>query len=308
MAVRPLKSFFSTADELLQQELSKLGEVLLLHLKSYQGLNTVWQHAGVNRKYFRAMLDNQNVGLGPLPKDTEYGVRQPEVTKRMLEAWNWLERQGLLIHNDEQAADWFLFSSEAETLLPKLERFARWDSLGLDRVKADLTQTGGREVVGGSPDVQKLAWDWVRMKENKPPQKPTSPSYASLIADSRILELRGLASADFDFTKLVRLCEELNIAFQQDCYFSIAMLTRGLLDHVPPIFGMRTFVEVANNYSGGGRSFKQTIQHLENAARNVADAHLHMPIRKSETLPVAQQVCFGQELDVLLSEVVRISK
>jgi hypothetical protein len=36
--------------------------------------------------------------------------------------------------------------------------------------------------------------------------------------------------------------------------------------------------------------------HLENAARKVADAHLHMPIRGSETLPTAQQVNCGQQL------------
>src|SRR5437660_539615 len=117
MAFRSLKSFFRTADELLRQELSTLGRVLLVHLKSYEGLNTVYQHAGLNRSYFRAMLDNKAVGLGPLPPEPEYGVRQPEVTRRMMEAWNWLERQGWLIHNDEQVADWFLISSDAEKLI-----------------------------------------------------------------------------------------------------------------------------------------------------------------------------------------------
>jgi hypothetical protein len=70
--------------------------------------------------------------------------------------------------------------------------------------------------------------------------------------------------------------------------------------------GKATFSEVANNYGGGSRSFKDTMQHLETAARKVADAHLHTPIRKSETLPVAQQVNFASQLDVLLSEIVRI--
>ena len=117
MPFRPLKSFFSTADDLLLQDLPTLGAVLLTHLKSYEGLNTVYQHAGLNRGYFRAMLENRNVGLGSLPKEPEYGVRQPEVTKRMMEAWNWLERQGLLIRNDEQVADWFIISSNGEELL-----------------------------------------------------------------------------------------------------------------------------------------------------------------------------------------------
>lgn len=117
MAFRSLKSFFPIADELLQQDLPTLGGVLLRHLKSYEGLNTVSQHAGLNRGYFRAMLENRNVGLGSLPKEPEYRNRQPEVTKRMMEAWNWLERQGLLIHNDQQVGDWFVISSEGEKTL-----------------------------------------------------------------------------------------------------------------------------------------------------------------------------------------------
>jgi hypothetical protein len=117
MTFRPLKSFFPTADELLQQDLPTLGKVLLTHLNSYRGQNTVYQHAGLNRGYFRAMLENRSIGLGPLPKEPEYQARQPEVTKRMMEAWNWLERQGLLIHNDEQVADWFTISSDGEKYL-----------------------------------------------------------------------------------------------------------------------------------------------------------------------------------------------
>jgi pyrimidine deaminase RibD-like protein len=117
MPFRPLKLFFPTADDLLRRDLPTLGAILLRHLKSYAGLGTVYQHAGLNRGYFRAMLENRNVGLGPLPKEPEYRDRQPEVTKRMMEAWNWLERQGLLIRNDEQVADWFILSSDAERLL-----------------------------------------------------------------------------------------------------------------------------------------------------------------------------------------------
>lgn len=126
------------------------------------------------------------------------------------------------------------------------------------------------------------------------------------IAESRLAELRGLSTAEFDLKKLVRLCEELNTTYREGCYFATAMLIRGILDHVPPLFGQGTFKGVANNYAGGGKSFKESMQHLENAARKVADSHLHMPIRKSETLPVAQQVSFGSQLDVLLSEIVRI--
>jgi hypothetical protein len=128
------------------------------------------------------------------------------------------------------------------------------------------------------------------------------------IADSRIDEFRELSSSDFDFQKLIRLCEELNSAYGNENYYATAMLTRGILDHVPPLFGFTKFTEVANNYNGGGRSFKEHMQHLEGSARKVADGHLHMPIRKSETLPEAQQIWCGQEMDALLAEIVRIMK
>jgi hypothetical protein len=129
-----------------------------------------------------------------------------------------------------------------------------------------------------------------------------------VIAPSRLVELRSLVSPDFDFTKLVRLCEEVNTSYGLHCYYAAAMLIRSVLDHVPPIFGFRNFGEIANNYAGGGRSFKDAMNHLESASRKVADAHLHMPIRKSEILPTAHQVNCGQQLDLLLAEIVRITK
>lgn len=187
-------------------------------------------------------------------------------------------------------------------------RFARWEQMGLERVKADLVHTGGSREVGGAHDVRELAWEWVHMKEAQGAAKQKSPGAPLLlISESRLVELRALCSG-LDFKKLIRCCEELNTAYGAECYFATAMLTRAILDHVPPLFGFNTFAEVANNYGGGGKSFKEAMQHLENASRRVADAHLHLPIRRSESLPNAQQVNCGQQLDVLLAEIVRTVK
>jgi hypothetical protein len=125
-----------------------------------------------------------------------------------------------------------------------------------------------------------------------------------MISETRLSDLRALSSEGFDFKKLVRFCEEINISYGNKCYFATAMLVRGVLDHVPPIFGKSTFAEVANNY--GGRSFKLAMQHLERASRSIADGHLHQPIRRKESLPTAQQVNCGQQLDTLLEEIVRM--
>jgi hypothetical protein len=310
MAFRPLSSFLPTAKELLRLDLPRLGEILLAHLRSYEGRNTVYQNGLLNQGYLLAMLENRNVGLGPLPKEPEYGTKQPEVTHAVMEAWNWLEREGLLIHAPHQPADWFSISRKGEELLGRCARVERLEKLGLDRVKHDLLN-GGFRCVGGTQEQQEEAWEWVRMKEGQavlPAGRRAGTNGLPLIADDRLGEMRKLTSTEFDFRKLIRLCEELNSAYNEGCYFAVAMLTRGLLDHVPPLFGKSSFAEVANNYSGGGRSFKETMLHLENAARKVGDGHLHMPIRKSETLPTAQQVCFAPQLDVLLSEIVRMMK
>ncbi|HEX4769884.1 MAG TPA: hypothetical protein VH351_03570 [Bryobacteraceae bacterium] len=307
MALRPLKSFFSNADELLRRELPTLGETLLVHLNSYE--DRVKQHAGLNRGHFRAMLENRNVGLGPLPSEPEYGTRQPEVTERMMEAWNLLEREGLLIRNDQQpAGDWFVFSTEGKNRLQRLGRYEHWERLGLERVKADLVNTGGLRDVGGPPEAQDMAWEWVREKENKPPIKNAPAAAWMMVAESRLAELRALKSSKFDFKRLIRLCEELNIASREDCLHLVSMGTRAVLDHVPPVFGVRSFSEIANNYIGGSKSFKDTMQHLDTAAKKIADGFLHTQIRKNESLPTAQQVNFAAALDLLLGEIVRITQ
>lgn len=138
------------------------------------------------------------------------------------------------------------------------------------------------------------------------PVRPAEGTSSTLVSEKRLAELRVLKPPGFDLQKLIRLCEELNFSFDQGCYLATVMLTRAVLDHVPPIFGMENFREVASNYGGGGTSFKATMEHLERTARKIADGYLHGPIRASETLPTDQQVNFGPELDTLIAEIIRV--
>jgi hypothetical protein len=290
-----------------------LGRILLAVLKSYEGQSpAVYQPVGgINREYFFAVMEHRNVMIGPLPGNgPEYGARQPEVSQALREAWNWLEKEGYLIHTAGQpVADFFSITRGGEAQIKRSTLYEQLEQFGLDRVKNELSKDRPRlGTVGGGASEKDLIWEWVREKEGKPPVKHVVAAAWVLIAESRLDELRAITSSEFDFRKLIRLCEELNINSREECHFGMAMLTRGLLDHVPPLFGHLTFKEVANNYSGGGRSFKDSMQHLESGARKIADAHLHTPIRKSETLPAAQQVNFAPYLDVLLSEIVRINK
>lgn len=311
MAIRPLKSLLPSADDVVNSDLPTLGKILLVHLKSLEGQGSpVYQHVGgINREYFLAMMERRNIGLGPLPgNEPEYGTRQPEVSQALREAWNWLEKEGYLMRTPGQpVVDWFSISRSGEKLLQQYAREEYWEKLGVDVVKQDLIN-GGTRFVGGPPENREAALAWVRMKENKPPLKRSAAGDWVLIDDSRLAELRALKSSQFDFKKLIRLCEELNIASREDCYFAIGMLARGLLDHVPPVFGVKSFSEVANNYVGGSKSFKETMLHLDTAAKKIADGFLHTQIRKSEALPSRQQVNFGAALDLLLAEIVRITQ
>ena len=127
------------------------------------------------------------------------------------------------------------------------------------------------------------------------------------VANERISELSKITSQSFDLSKLIKLCQEANYAYVGGCYLAVAMLTRAILDHVPPIFGVSKFSEVANNYKGS-KSFKDSMSYLENSSRKIADSFLHTQIRNSETLPTRNQLKFSADLDVLFAEIVRVLK
>jgi len=90
------------------------------------------------------------------------------------------------------------------------------------------------------------------------------------VPESRIEHLKAIHNADFDLSKLIQLCIELNLAHANKCYYSVGMLCRAIIDHVPPIFACKTFTEIANNYSGSA-SFKKGTKSLSDALRNLAD-------------------------------------
>jgi hypothetical protein len=132
-------------------------------------------------------------------------------------------------------------------------------------------------------------------------------SKSVFINETRIEELRSIKSDKFDLSRLIKLCIELNISYRENCYLSVSMLTRAILDHIPPIFGYKTFNEVINNYKGTS-AFKKQVEHLNNTSRNIADTYLHTTIREKESLPNETQINFTNDVDILLSEIIRILK
>ena len=132
-----------------------------------------------------------------------------------------------------------------------------------------------------------------------PPIHPFRPPY---VDSTRIDELRSLPRAEWDLTRLIRMLEELNDAYERGNFQTVPMLVRAIKDHVPPIFGESNFVGVFNNST---KSLKGNLERLENSLKHIADGQLHMQIRSSEVLPTDSQVDFRSDLAVLLAEIVR---
>lgn len=147
----------------------------------------------------------------------------------------------------------------------------------------------------------------IELYKNIKPKKQVAKSGAyNFVNQNRIKELKTIKNDDFDITKLIRFCEELNSAFSLENFLSTAMLVRAIADHIPPIFGKTSFTEVANNH--GSKSFKESMKNLDNSSRKISDSHLHTQIRKKEVLPNSNQVDFSNDLDVLLGEIYRVLK
>ena len=94
-------------------------------------------------------------------------------------------------------------------------------------------------------------------------QNAQSKEDSPFVDQTRIEELQNISSQEFDLMKLIQLCKELNICYANDAFLSVTMLTRTVLNHVPPIFGYTKFEDVANQYQGS--SFKKSMMHLQNS-------------------------------------------
>jgi hypothetical protein len=174
---------------------------------------------------------------------------------------------------------------------------------GLIRHQAHIPEVGSVELTQAAYD------EYSRITaEVRPSRQASVPRQdAAYVDQARLAELQALSSAKYDLTRLVRLCEEVNIAWAASAYHATAMIVRAIMDHVPPIFGVAAFTQIGSNYAGA-RSFKEAMTNLEAAARKIGDSHLHTNVRAREVLPTATQVNFSNLLDLLLGEIARILK
>jgi len=142
--------------------------------------------------------------------------------------------------------------------------------------------------------------------ESRQLQKKNSPPF---IAESRLKELEGCRNPDFDLSKLIKLCQEINHNYEFGNFFSVGILARAIIDHVPPIFVLPTnlksptFAQYVSQLNGK-RTQRDQMERLDQETRKIADGFVHLQIRCKEPLPTASSVAFQPLLDALLSEII----
>ena len=110
------------------------------------------------------------------------------------------------------------------------------------------------------------------------------------IRDDRITSLNAIKNKQYDLSKLIELCREINYCYEKELFYAVGILVRALIDHVPPIFGYKTFTEVANNYGGRSKSFKASMKTLDGSTRDIADSYAHEQIKAKMDLANSTQV------------------
>jgi len=119
-----------------------------------------------------------------------------------------------------------------------------------------------------------------------------------------LLRLNKIESGNFDLSRLIALCNELDDNYSLENYHSCAMLLRAIFDHIPPIFDKKNFDDVCAQH--GGKSFKDIIRPLNETAKKIGDDYLHTQISKKVLAVTKTQVSFQANLDTLLNEVAAI--
>jgi uncharacterized protein (TIGR02391 family) len=104
-----LSSLVPSADDLLTLEVEEVAGVLLAHLRSFG-------NDSGNGVVSRGAIGQYNF-FNTFGQSSEYPTKHDEVWKALMEAWNWLEREGLLVRDASQTqSPWFFLSRRAQRL------------------------------------------------------------------------------------------------------------------------------------------------------------------------------------------------
>jgi uncharacterized protein (TIGR02391 family) len=103
-----ISSLVPNLDDLLALDVEDLAGVLLAHLNTHPG--NQWDGRYSYILFFEDML------VAPPLGRQEYGARQSEANSALMEAWAWLEREGLLVKDAQTANDFYFISRRGKRL------------------------------------------------------------------------------------------------------------------------------------------------------------------------------------------------
>jgi hypothetical protein len=215
---------------------------------------------------------------------------------------------GLFLQSEDQATFERLYLEAKSLIDDRLGAFNDYSTLFNAHLECVGGEVGGPSYAGLVRIIEILRGVIKRIQRRSQGHTAAAtsiPKQDPYVDPSRIDELLSASPIKWDFARLVRMCVELNAAHEKGHCISVAMLVRAIIDHVPPIFNKNSFQEVASNH--GGKSFNDSMQHLDKSMRKIGDAYLHQQIRQRESLPNPVQVDVRRDLDVLLAEIVRLA-
>jgi len=144
--------------------------------------------------------------------------------------------------------------------------------------------------------------DLLRQKASDPAWGLLATAPKDFVDSTLVARVASFSSPRFNLTKLVRFAVELNENYRRSNYLSCALLIRAIINHVPPIFGGRTFGQVV---AGSGR-VKAILGQLEESARDIGDLHTHEIVDGYSSPPTKNQIePYKPALEVWFKEIER---
>lgn len=99
--------------------------------------------------------------------------------------------------------------------------------------------------------------------------EPASEQHSPYI-NLEIIEGFESKEGPFNYRKLVKLLRQLNDNYERGNEHGCSQLIKAVLNHIPPLLGVKTFQELANNYQWSSTSHKEYAKHLN---QWLAEAH-----------------------------------
>jgi hypothetical protein len=183
-----MASLVPDADDLVALPVEEQGKLILKLLAAHDSQRNPVAHSN----FFNRADDARN--------PPNYGNKQAEVDEALLGAWAMLESRAFLLKYPAAGPDWVYVGKTGKAFLQEEHtagEIDRWEKLGFDRVKHYLEKGDGLREVGATEEIRERAWAWLNRKQEEREQVPTPVQKHSLtlIAESRLEELRGLTSS-----------------------------------------------------------------------------------------------------------------